>query len=345
MSNTRARILSVTVTRWGVRRIAWAAVASLVFVMPVAADTTSGEIAYEPAKNEDIVAEMFRLEAHTFSYEQEQLSSTAESFTVSHVRFPSPVETPHANNNTVHCEYFKPTGDGPFPGVVVLHILGGDFDLSRLVCRTYASHGIAALFLKMPYYGPRAEPGVEVSMIDASPEQTVAGMTQAILDIRRGAAWLAAQNEVDPEHLGVMGISLGGITAALAMTAEPRFEKGFLMLAGGDVGQIAWQSPLVREQREKWEAEGGTRESLIELVRPVDPVTYAANIGERRVMMYNALNDEIVPRACTEALWQAFGEPEIVWVDAGHYSVARFIFDALAKATRFFQVEADESRS
>jgi len=303
----------------------------------------TGQVEYKPAANEAIVPELFHLEAHTFAYQTHPVATSAKSFTISQVTFPSPVVTPHKNNNTVHCEYFRPVGPGPFPGVVVLHILGGDFDLSRLVCRTFASHGISSLFLIMPYYGPRAEPGISTSMIDADPRQTVKGMTQAVLDIRRGAAWLAAQEEVDPKRLGVMGISLGGITAALAVTAEPRFEKAFLMLAGGDVAQIAWESPLVNELKAKWEADGGTRESLVELLKPVDPVTYGENIGDRKIMMFNSLNDEIVPRACTDALWKAFGEPEIVWVDAGHYSVARFIFDALAKATRFFQEDGNGS--
>ena len=41
---------------------------------------------------------------------------------------------------------------------------------------------------------------VKVRMISEDPRQTVAGMRQAILDIRRGAAWLAAQKEVDGEQ-------------------------------------------------------------------------------------------------------------------------------------------------
>ena len=74
------------------------------------------------------------------------------------VTFPSPVKTPHENNNTVHCEYFRPVGAGKRPAVVVLHILGGDFDLARLFCSNLATGGVSALFLKMPYYGPRRQP-------------------------------------------------------------------------------------------------------------------------------------------------------------------------------------------
>jgi hypothetical protein len=49
-------------------------------------------------------------------------------------------------------------------------------------------------------------------MISPKPEETVEGMTQAILDIRR-AAWLGAREEVNPDELGIFGINLGGITA------------------------------------------------------------------------------------------------------------------------------------
>ena len=256
---------------------------------------------------------------------------------ISLVTFPSPVTTPHANNNTVHCEYIEPIGEGPFPGVIVLHILGGDFDLSRLIGRTLAAHGVAALFVKMPYYGPRQQPDADVSMISEDPRQTVASMKQAVLDIRRATAWLGVQEKVDADDLGIIGVSLGGITAALAATAEPRLGKVFLMLAGGDVGRIGWESPIVAGLRDRWIAQGGTKESLFALLREVDPVTYGRNVHGRKIVMCNALDDEVIPRACTESLWHAFGEPEIIWVDGGHYSAARFIFDALARATRLFR--------
>ena len=76
------------------------------------------------------------------------------------VTFPSPVVTPFEANNTVHCEYFQPKRAGKHPAVIVLHILGGDFPLSRLFCNRMAQQGVAALFVKMPYYGPRRGAGV-----------------------------------------------------------------------------------------------------------------------------------------------------------------------------------------
>ena len=296
----------------------------------------SGEVSYEPAPNEEIVAERFRLEAHTFPFQQVWIPTASKSIEISQVTFPSPVETPHESNNTVHAEYFRPVhAEGKIPGVIVLHILGGDFDLARLVARQLAHNNIAALFIKLPYYGPRSEPGVKVAMVDEDPHQTVAGFTQAVLDIRRGAAWLAAQDEVDPEQLGITGISLG-ITTSLAATAEPRFGKICPILAGGDVARIGSESPEAAVIRERFIADGGSEEELIDILRPIDPCSYGENVHGRRILMLNASNDEVVPPACTDSLWKSFGEPEIVWYDAGHYSFAKYFFDAIARATRFF---------
>jgi hypothetical protein len=297
----------------------------------------SGEVRFDVTDREPTVAEMFRLEPHTFSFAQEFQKTTSTAMEISLVTFPSPVETAHAENNTVHCEYFRSLAPGKHPGVIVLHILGGDFELSRLFCRQLAGNGVCALFLKLPYYGPRRPPNSDVRMISEDPELTVASMRQGVLDIRRGAAWLVGQEEIDAAQLGIFGISLGGITSALASTAEPRFAKICLMLAGGDMGQIAWESPEVKNVRERWTARGATKDQFYEYLKKIDPVTYGDRVRGRKILMMNASHDEVIPKACTLSLWRAFGEPEIVWMDAGHYTAMRFIFDGLARVAIFFK--------
>lgn len=296
-----------------------------------------GEIHFEPGSGEAKVPELFRLEAASFSFRQRPLKTVATGYDVWELTFPSPVETPHVENNTVHCEYFRPQTPGKHPAVIVLHILGGDFDLSRLFARQLAREGVAALFLKLPYYGPRRPEGVRVRMVSEDPRATVAGMRQAILDIRRGVSWLAAQEEVDEGRLGIFGISLGGITSALALAAEPRLTSGCLMLAGGDVAQVAWDNPELAKLRQRWTEQGGTKEEFLDLWRNIDPVTYAQLARGKQILMLNARQDEVIPPKCTESLWHALGEPEIVWYEAGHFSAMRFIFDGLGRVTRFFR--------
>ena len=189
------------------------------------------------------IAERFRLTPHQFDWQSQRLETITDHFEVWNVTFPSPVTTSEELNNTVHCEYYRTRLSGQRPAVVVLHILGGDFALSRLFCNALAQHGVHALFVKMPYYGPRRTPMSSRRMISLDPRETAEGMTQAVLDIRRATAWLGAREEVDGERLGIFGISLGGITGALAATAEPRLNNVCLLLAGGDISQLAWERP------------------------------------------------------------------------------------------------------
>jgi dienelactone hydrolase len=297
----------------------------------------TGEVAFEPSAAEASLPAAFRLAAHRFVFRQEAIETASTEMDISRVTFPSPVETAHPENNTVHCEYFRPLTEGKHRAVVVLHILGGDFDLARLFSRYLASRNVAALFLKMPYYGERRPAEGRVRMVSVDPQQTVAGMQQAVLDIRRAAAWLASREEVDPEGLGIFGISLGGITSALTASVEPRFSRVCLMLAGGDIAQVSWQRPEFARLRDKWIADGGTRESYVDLLKTIDPVTYARPVAGREVLMINATHDEIIPRACTESLRRAFGEPKIIWYNAGHISCMRHILDGLANVANFFQ--------
>ena len=296
----------------------------------------TGVVPYAPPVQEDATPQRFRLPPHEFKFAEQPLRDVSDRIAVSLVTFPSPVETPHPNNNTVHCEFYRPKRAGKAPAVVVLHILGGDFPLARLFCNSIAHRGAGALLVKMPYYGPRRPQGVSRRMISRDPRETVESMTQAILDIRRAAAWLAARDDVDAEQIGVFGISLGGITGGLAATAEPRFNNVCLMLAGGDIGQIAWESPAVAETRQAWESAGGTREEFFELLGSIDPARYGENVHGRRILMLNATEDEVIPRACTDALWRSFGEPEIQWYEGGHYTVARHILKALDRVPEFF---------
>src|SRR5262245_66286992 len=113
-------------------------------------------------------------------------------------------------------------------------------------------------------------------------------MTQAVLDIRRGVTWLAARPEIQADNIGVFGISLGGITTALAAGAEPRIRNVCLLLAGGDVGQATWDAAELRAVRERWLAEGKTREEYFDVLRVVDPVTYAVAGRGKHILMPNA---------------------------------------------------------
>ena len=295
-------------------------------------------IEFTSAENENSVPSHFRLTSHRFEADAELLRESG-AMRVHAVTFPSPIETAIEENNTVHAEYFQPAGKGPFPAVVVLHILGGEFPLSQTVASSLARANVAALFVKMPYYGERRSSKSSRRMISRDPRETVEGMTQAVLDIRRAAAWLSSRPEVDKQRLGVTGISLGGIMSSLSAAGEPRFRKVANYLGGGQLADFLWEKdhPDAEKFRSEWLAVGGTRESFIKTLAPVDPVTHGALLKDRDVLMVAARNDEIIPPAATIALWESIGKrPQLVWLDAGHITAAKFLPGEMGRLAGFF---------
>ena len=67
------------------------------------------------------------------------------------------------------------------------------------------------------------------------PKLFVGAIAQAGEDIRRTIDLLASRPEINPQRIGITGISLGGIIAATAAGAEPRLYRAGLILAGGDL--------------------------------------------------------------------------------------------------------------
>ncbi len=298
-----------------------------------------GEVAYRPGPGESSVPERFRLGPADFAYELEPVLATPR-YSVSRLRFPSPVTTADAENNRVHAEFFRPIGAGPRrPAVIVLHILGADFPLSRYLAARLADRGVAALFVKLPYYGERrpASGGPDAKrFLSADIDRTVTAMRQGICDVRRSAAWLASRQEIDPHRLGVAGISLGGIVASIVVAVDPAIRGGAFLLAGGDLSTIIWQMPEGRSFRARWIESGRTLADLKALTDPFDPLAYAAGLKGKRVIMMAGKVDEVIPPASALALWEAAGRPPIRWYDCGHYSAVGFLLPGIRRTVDFF---------
>ena len=75
----------------------------------------------------------------------------------------------------------------------MLHILGADFPLSRYLAAWLADRGVAALFVKLPYYGERRGPDRSRRFLSTDAERSISSMRQGVCDVRRAVAWLASR--------------------------------------------------------------------------------------------------------------------------------------------------------
>jgi dienelactone hydrolase len=296
-----------------------------------------GTVHFRPVGDQHEVPERYRLGEHTFPYEL-ALKTPLPGLDVDVfvLRFPSPVESPVPQNNTVYAEYYRPRGPGPFPGVIVLDVTAGDQSLSRSIATHLAQNGIAGLFVQMAYYGPRRPPGSKLRLLSPDVHQSLEGIRQTVLDLRRAAAWMAGRPELDGKRLGVLGTSLGSFVAALAGEMEPRLGRVAVLLGGGGLVDAYYDDPRGQLFRALYERLGGSKEKLARLIAPADPLTCAANLKDRKLLMLAARRDDVVPPRMAEALWRASGRQKIVWYDCTHLGAVVYIVPAFAEIVNHF---------
>jgi dienelactone hydrolase len=310
---------------------------------PPAVET--GSFRFRPLEDQKDIPEAYRLEERSFDYRLtlERVLATAE-VRISHLTFPSPVHTPHGENNTVHAEYYCPVGKGCFPGVIVLDITAGDQSLSRTISTWLAQNGVAALFVQMAYYGPRRPPGSKLRLLMPDVDHTLAAVRQTVLDLRVASAWLESRSEVDGKKLGIMGTSLGSFMASLTGEMEPRLGRVAVLLGGGGFIDGYYDHPKAAPYRKLYEAMGGSKEKLLQenfgkRIATVDPITCAANLKDRRLLILAGKRDEIVPPRMAKALWKASGEQKIVWYDCTHYGAALYLVSAFDQVLDHFTAD------
>jgi dienelactone hydrolase len=322
----------------------WAAALLLYFAPffqgqpPAEMKVEKGTVQFVPLDDQKNIPERYRLDKHSFEYEMElKQDLPVTGVEVFHVRFPSPVKSPDPENNTVHAEYYRPKKQGPFPCVVVLDITGGDQKLSRIIAQHLAQNGIGGLFVQMAYYGPRRRPGSNKRLLSYDLVHTFEAIRQTVLDLRRAAAWMESRPEIDKKNLGIMGTSLGSFMAALSAEMEPRYGKVAVLLGGGGFVDGFYNHPQAATYVKVFEALGGSKEMAAKLIAPVDPLTLAGNLKDRKLLIIAAKNDEIVPPRMAENLWNASGRQRIIWLNAGHFSAVLYLMTGLTQVVEHFK--------
>lgn len=263
-----------------------------------------------------------------------------EKYTQYWLSFPSAVKTDVPENNTVWCRFWQPKdGAKRRPAAVLLHWLGGNFDTLELVGLRMAEQGIATIMLYMPGYGPRRpKDSPKEKLQNKDMDAMIAGLRQAVLDVRRAGDWLAQRPDVEPARVGLVGISLGAVVGSLAAGVDDRFGRSVFLIGGGDLPAIVMNgSKETVAAKERLVGEGYTLEKLRGLWKDIDPITFASRVRPEEILMINADADEVIPKDCTTRLVSAMGSPEVRWFKGGHYALLFQLGRALKDITGHLQ--------
>lgn len=181
---------------------------------------------------------------------------------------------------------------------------------------------------------------------------------QSVNDIFAFVDYLEAEGF---KELNIMGYSFGGIISTIAMALDQRIKKAVLVVTGGNMEHITWESLATKELRERYRKEdycnlekcqqlhqnfaqaAAEFNELKDLKKfptcfRYDPSFFAHRINRKNVLMFNAIFDKLIPRESADDLWQRLGEPKRYNLIAGHYSTHLFYKNFICKkAANFFE--------
>lgn len=217
----------------------------------------------------------------------------------------------------------------PYPVVLILHgVFGHKTSVNQLKRSAFlVNAGYATMRIDGQYSGERATPsGGGIGLQAQYCYRNRDAMIQTAIDLMRGLDYLAMRKDIEMRRIGFAGFSMGGAIGALFCAHEPRVKAVALGVTGGDFTKLNIRA-----------GDRSAEERLRNAYSLVDPVRHVSGISPRPLLMLNASHDQVVPRAATEALFEAAREPKrIVWYDCGHADLPD---ELLEEMKRFFDNE------
>ena len=200
-------------------------------------------------------------------------------------------------------------GAARHPAIVVVHGLGSSKEDTVLLAVALARRGYATFAIDLDAHGERRL-GSGRTIADLSLAEMRHSAAVSVTDLRRGVDYLATRPDVDKTRVGCIGISLGGVYGAVFAGVEPRIGATALWSAGGDWGILLTESRQYFAVKRRESGKTPDADTVRQVLRDVDPMTYAARIAPRPLLLLAGTRDAIVPNAATDALFDAASDPK-----------------------------------
>ena len=206
----------------------------------------------------------------------------------------------------------------PRTAVICLHgYQGGSFFVGERAfsVRWLYALGCDVVLFSLPFHGPRRDDDAP-SWPSPNPVRSNEGFGQAIFDLRALVRWLRARPGAEEQKLAVLGISLGGYTAALFATTDALDFVG-PMVPVASWPELLWSHGEGRAERDRAEKEGITLPLLQRAMALVSPLERTPLVTPDRVLVQSARGDKIAPPEHGLRLAEHFGGVHLAF-SGGH---------------------------
>ncbi len=244
--------------------------------------------------------------------------------------FPSALETPYPENNTVYGRFFPA---GRKLALIVLPQFNADWDSHVTLCRLLAFFGITTLRLSPPYHHDRKPPHLlrPEYLTSANLGRTLAATRQGVLDVRRATDWLLQRGYA---QVGVVGSSVGSLIGFLALTHDPRLRLGAFIHITSYIADVVWHGMTTAHVRRALHP-GLALEELREIWAPISPMPYVGRLA-RAPRPFLMLSGHYDPTCLPELARDFYRECDrkgvayqSTWLPCGHYTMGQLPFSLL----------------
>ena len=206
----------------------------------------------------------------------------------------------------------------PRTTIICLHgYQGGRFFVEERAFSVRWLYGLGCdvVLFALPFHGARRDSDAP-SWPSPNPVRSNEGFGQAIFDLRALVRWLRARPGAEAQKVAVLGISLGGYTAALFATTDALDFVG-PMVPMASWPELLWSHGEGRAERERAEKEGITLPLLQRAMALVSPLERTPLVTPDRVLVQSARGDRIAPPEHAVRLAQHFGGVHLAF-SGGH---------------------------
>jgi len=247
------------------------------------------------------------------------------------LRFPSGIQTPYPENNTVWCRFFEAGKD---LAVVVLPQWNCKWHGQVPLCRVLQRAGVTALRLSLPYHHYRKPPHLQRAeyLVSSNIGRTLTGIRQAVLDARRASDWLFTRGY---KRVGILGTSVGSCIGFLTFVHDERLSIGAFIHVSSFFADVVWNGLSTKHVRQSLEGAVDLQQ-LRFLWSPISPYPFIKRLSgtdRKMVMLAGRYDTTFLPELSQETfdeMKRCGVSYKQVWLPCGHYTMGRFPFSAMA---------------
>ncbi len=245
------------------------------------------------------------------------------------LRFTSPVQTPHPENDVVNARWYPAPPSRqlgkPRQAIIVMPQWNADAFSHNALCTLFNRFGISALRLSKPYHDIRRPAELERSdyAVSSNIGRTISAARQAVIDIRSSIDWLEAQGY---QQFGVLGTSLGSCYAFIAAAMDPRIRVCAFNHVSTQFGDVVWTGQSTRHVRQAFEDSCLTQDLVRQIFSAISPMSYMQQFAAnpKRCLVVHATYDLTFLRKFSLDVLRNFKDHNVDYVSkvlpCGHYT-------------------------